>query len=408
MDSRIQERLYESFREAAGTERKSGGENGGTGEEDLISPQSEEGGGEVARGEAQEPDTAAAEGQQAPQAEVEPIGTLESEISQLYAPASPAPAGGAGIDAGARTAGDVSSQDGQAVGSDILDYGGGMAALSEAFANASGAGALAASPADAASGGGGGSQGADADGGTAASIGAGSFAATPAGTSAKGGSTSTSQDTSGDGSTAESVVTTFLESGFGMASLISGLFGLFGGGAAAPPALEKYQMPSAIQFASADTGDTLSAADYDQMGQLRLYAPSGDENPQAGGPVAAGMNGAAPGLAASGLAASGLAASGLAASGLAAPGLAASGPAASGPAAFGQAASWQATSGQTVAGQAVPGQAASSNSTAGPQITVNVQAMDAQSFLDRSDDLAKAVRAAMLNMSSINDVVNEL
>jgi hypothetical protein len=34
--------------------------------------------------------------------------------------------------------------------------------------------------------------------------------------------------------------------------------------------------------------------------------------------------------------------------------------------------------------------------------------MDAQSFLDRSSDIAQAVRSAMLNMSSINDVVNEL
>src|ERR1019366_1421830 len=45
---------------------------------------------------------------------------------------------------------------------------------------------------------------------------------------------------------------------------------------------------------------------------------------------------------------------------------------------------------------------------AAPQITVNVQAMDARSFLDRSNDIAAAVRDAMLNMNSINDVVNEL
>ena len=46
--------------------------------------------------------------------------------------------------------------------------------------------------------------------------------------------------------------------------------------------------------------------------------------------------------------------------------------------------------------------------TAGHQITVNVQAMDARSFLDRSDDIAAAVRTAMLNLNSINDVVSEL
>ena len=47
-------------------------------------------------------------------------------------------------------------------------------------------------------------------------------------------------------------------------------------------------------------------------------------------------------------------------------------------------------------------------SGAAPQITVNVQAMDARSFMDRSNDIALAVRDAMLNLNSINDVVNEL
>ncbi|MEO8372934.1 MAG: hypothetical protein ABI806_27360 [Candidatus Solibacter sp.] len=47
-------------------------------------------------------------------------------------------------------------------------------------------------------------------------------------------------------------------------------------------------------------------------------------------------------------------------------------------------------------------------STTGQQITVNVQAMDARSFLDRSNDIALAVRDAMLNLNAINDVVNEL
>jgi hypothetical protein len=45
---------------------------------------------------------------------------------------------------------------------------------------------------------------------------------------------------------------------------------------------------------------------------------------------------------------------------------------------------------------------------AAPQITVNVQAMDARSFMDRSNDIALAVRDAMLNLNSINDVVNDL
>jgi len=44
----------------------------------------------------------------------------------------------------------------------------------------------------------------------------------------------------------------------------------------------------------------------------------------------------------------------------------------------------------------------------GSQITVQVQAMDARSFMDRSSDIAAAVRDAMLNLNSINDVVSSL
>ncbi|MGE5647838.1 MAG: hypothetical protein ACM336_18845 [Acidobacteriota bacterium] len=42
------------------------------------------------------------------------------------------------------------------------------------------------------------------------------------------------------------------------------------------------------------------------------------------------------------------------------------------------------------------------------QITVQVNAMDSKSFLDHSDDIARAVRQAMLNSHSLNDVVNDL
>jgi len=49
-----------------------------------------------------------------------------------------------------------------------------------------------------------------------------------------------------------------------------------------------------------------------------------------------------------------------------------------------------------------------SGSGVAPQITFNVQAMDARSFMDRSGDIAAAVRDAMLNLNSINDVVNDL
>jgi hypothetical protein len=59
-------------------------------------------------------------------------------------------------------------------------------------------------------------------------------------------------------------------------------------------------------------------------------------------------------------------------------------------------------------GGASSGNAGSRAGSPAPQITVQVQAMDARSFMDRSNDIALAVRDAMLNLNAINDVVNEL
>ena len=41
-------------------------------------------------------------------------------------------------------------------------------------------------------------------------------------------------------------------------------------------------------------------------------------------------------------------------------------------------------------------------------ITIHVQAMDSQSFLDHSQDIASAVRQAMLNMHPLNDVISDM
>jgi hypothetical protein len=43
-----------------------------------------------------------------------------------------------------------------------------------------------------------------------------------------------------------------------------------------------------------------------------------------------------------------------------------------------------------------------------PNVTVNISAMDSQSFMDRSSDIASAVRQAMLNLHPINTVIAEL
>ena len=53
-------------------------------------------------------------------------------------------------------------------------------------------------------------------------------------------------------------------------------------------------------------------------------------------------------------------------------------------------------------------QPAKGGSTYAPQITVHVSAMDSQSFMDRSSDIANAVREAMLNNHPINGVVADL
>ena len=175
-----------------------------------------------------------------------------------------------------------------------------------------------------------------------------SYAATPVGTSTRAGAESPAQTSGGTGSTIESAVTTFLEGGLGIVPLVSGLMGLFGGGNSAPPQLEKYQQPSSIDFVSADTPNGLEAADYDQLGMPRLADTAVPTS-------TAGSSSAASGSSTGGTASS-------------------AGPSA----------------------------------TVTPQMTLNIQAMDAQSILDRSGDIAQAVRSAMLNMSSINDVISDL
>jgi hypothetical protein len=67
-------------------------------------------------------------------------------------------------------------------------------------------------------------------------------------------------------------------------------------------------------------------------------------------------------------------------------------------------------SSSAASGSSTEGTASSAgpSATVTPQMTLNIQAMDAQSILDRSSDIAQAVRSAMLNMSSINDVISDL
>ena len=53
-------------------------------------------------------------------------------------------------------------------------------------------------------------------------------------------------------------------------------------------------------------------------------------------------------------------------------------------------------------------QASTTGSQQGQSILVQVQAMDSQSFMDHSQEIAQAVRQAMLNMNSLNDTILDL
>ena len=63
---------------------------------------------------------------------------------------------------------------------------------------------------------------------------------------------------------------------------------------------------------------------------------------------------------------------------------------------------------QTSSSTQSAGKASTPAATAPTQVTVQVSAMDSQSFMDRSSDIANAVREAMLNLHPINDVISNL
>jgi hypothetical protein len=70
--------------------------------------------------------------------------------------------------------------------------------------------------------------------------------------------------------------------------------------------------------------------------------------------------------------------------------------------------------GVTGTGQVAPvdsgqhGQPRVQQASSAPQVTVQVNAMDSQSFLDHSDDIANAVKSALLNSHSLSDVITDL
>ncbi len=54
------------------------------------------------------------------------------------------------------------------------------------------------------------------------------------------------------------------------------------------------------------------------------------------------------------------------------------------------------------------GQPRAQTSSSTPQVNIQISAMDSQSFLDHSDDIASAVKQALLNSHSLGDVISDL
>lgn len=67
-----------------------------------------------------------------------------------------------------------------------------------------------------------------------------------------------------------------------------------------------------------------------------------------------------------------------------------------------------ATSGIVPVNYGATGQPRPQSGAATPQVNIQVTAMDSQSFLDHSDDIANAVKQALLSSHSLSDVITEL
>jgi hypothetical protein len=141
-------------------------------------------------------------------------------------------------------------------------------------------------------------------------------------------------------------------------ALINAFAGLFEGAPSAAPLFPKFELPGSINFQAEDNGQGggLQASDYNQMGQPRAVSSSpGSSGDSSGSAVAA--------------------------------------PAA-------------ASSPSVPTAAANPSLPASGGHTFNNSFTI--QAMDAQSVMDRSDDIASAVQAALLNSHPLSDTIGNI
>ena len=232
-------------------------------------------------------------------------------------------------------------------------------------------------------------------------------------------SSSNGGQTTGGGSSGSSGILGGLLNLFPFASGIARLFG-FGGGSSAPPVPTPYELPPSISFQGAMTGETsgITSLSYGSNGLPRTTATqvsnfvtspvgmiSNVTGPQrTGGPSGSDGNNSASVLGQIGL---------LSNNGFA-PGPTAAGSNLSADlvsAADGPGPALNASSSGIANSSSGSSSAAAGNSPAtqqGQSILVQVQAMDSQSFMDHSHDIAQAVRLAMLNLHSVNDVILDL
>ncbi len=164
---------------------------------------------------------------------------------------------------------------------------------------------------------------------------------------------------SGSDSIGKTIAETALDvvgSGLGIVSLVKGLFGLFGDSTPeAPPPFTRYSLPESIQIEAANPKGQflggLPQVNYAQGGKVRVssFEGGGDagDDPQVDSILTADNASSGPAVSAAGAAPS------------------------------------------------------------ATNIHINVQAMDSRSFLDHSEDIARAVRQAMLNMHALNDLVSD-
>jgi hypothetical protein len=177
------------------------------------------------------------------------------------------------------------------------------------------------------------------------------------GTVAIGGSSSSKSSSSSSGGFLDDLKGV-LTGGLGIVPLGLELASIFGGGSAdTPPPLTRYAMPESIGFiGSTDGAGALNDADFGQMGMPRSY---GTPAPQ-----------------------------------------------------YSSTSQYSASSQYSTSyTPASPMQGAPSNGGSGSQsqpIQITVQAMDAQSFLDRSDDIASAVNKAIRSLHPLTDTISNL